>query len=59
MLARFLQRMIRKHKEFLLAQVLEVQGLMQILMKNRNTASSSCPSCLRSWIGENRSGLGP
>ncbi len=37
MLARFLQRMIRKHKEFLLTQVLEVQGLMKLLMKHRNT----------------------
>ncbi len=37
MLRGFLQRVIRKHKEFLLAQVLEVQGLMQLLMKHRNT----------------------
>ncbi len=29
--------MIRKHRGFLLAEVLEVQGLMQLLMKHRNT----------------------
>ena len=37
MVARFLRRLIQKNRAFLLAQVLEVKGLMQLLMKNRNT----------------------
>ncbi|HSD51209.1 MAG TPA: hypothetical protein VLG48_07345 [Candidatus Methylomirabilis sp.] len=37
MVARLLRRLIQKNRAFLLAQVLEVKGLMQLLMKSRNT----------------------
>lgn len=37
MVARLLKRLIQKNRAFILAQVLEVKGLMQLLMKNRNT----------------------
>lgn len=37
MVARLLKRLIQKNRAFILAQVLEVRGLMQLLMKNRNT----------------------
>ena len=37
MLARLLKRLVRKNKEFILLQALEVKGLMQLLMKHRNT----------------------
>jgi len=37
MIKRFLKGLIAKNKEFILSQVLAVKGLMQLLMKNRNT----------------------
>lgn len=37
MVVRLLKRLIQKNRAFLLAQVLDVKGLMQLLMKNRNT----------------------
>ena len=37
MFARYLKRLIGKNREFILAEVLAVKGLMQLLMKNRNT----------------------
>lgn len=37
MVAPLFKRVIQKNREFLLAQVLEVKGLMRLLMKNRNT----------------------
>jgi len=37
MVARLLKRLIQKNRAFILAQVIEVKGLMQLLMKNRNT----------------------
>jgi hypothetical protein len=37
MLARFLKKLISKNRAFILAEVLAVKGLMQLLMKNRNT----------------------
>lgn len=40
MVARFLKRLIQKNRAFLLAQVLDVKGLMQLLMKNRNTGET-------------------
>jgi hypothetical protein len=37
MVARLLKRLIQKNRAFILAQAIEVKGLMQLLMKNRNT----------------------
>ena len=37
MIARLLKRLIQKNRAFILAQVLGIKGLMQLLMKNRNT----------------------
>ncbi len=34
---RYFKGLLIRNKEFLLGQVLAVQGLMQVLMKNRNT----------------------
>jgi hypothetical protein len=47
MLARFLKRLIQRHRAFILAQVLDVKGLMQLLMKNRNTGEKWTPEELR------------
>jgi hypothetical protein len=37
MVRQHFKRLISKHREFLLEEVLAVKGLMQVLMKNRNT----------------------
>jgi hypothetical protein len=37
MIIRYFKGLLTKNKAFLLGQVLAVQGLMQLLMKNRNT----------------------
>ena len=37
MIKGLLMRLIARNKEFILSQVLAVKGLMQLLMKNRNT----------------------
>ena len=37
MIKRYFKRLLMKNKEFILSQVLAVRGLMQLLMKNRNT----------------------
>ena len=47
MVARLLKRLIQKNRAFLLAQVLEVKGLMQLLMKNRNTGEKWTQAELR------------
>jgi len=43
MVAGFLKRLIQKNRAFILARVLEVKGLMQLLMKNRNTGEKWTP----------------
>jgi hypothetical protein len=47
MVARLLRRLIQKNRAFLLSQVLDVKGLMQLLMKNRNTGEKWSPEELR------------
>jgi hypothetical protein len=37
MITGFIKRLIIKNREFILQEVLSVKGLMQLLMKNRNT----------------------
>ncbi|MDH5202744.1 MAG: LETM1 domain-containing protein [Nitrospirota bacterium] len=37
MIIEYFKRLFIKNKEFILNEVLEVKGLMQLLMKNRNT----------------------
>jgi cob(I)alamin adenosyltransferase len=37
MVKRYFKRLLMKSKDFILSQVLAVRGLMQLLMKNRNT----------------------
>ncbi|MFZ5996432.1 MAG: hypothetical protein ACOYW7_02970 [Nitrospirota bacterium] len=37
MLVNYFKRLIAKNRAFILEQVLETKGLMQLLMKNRNT----------------------
>lgn len=37
MIRRYFKRLLSKNKQFLLEQVLAIKGLMQLLMKNRNT----------------------
>jgi LETM1-like protein len=37
MIKSYLARQIRNNREFILREVLAVKGLMQLLMKNRNT----------------------
>lgn len=37
MIINYLKRLITKNKEFILKEVLEIKGLMQLLMKYRNT----------------------
>lgn len=43
MVAGFLKGLIQKNRGFILARVLEVKGLMQLLMKNRNTGEKWTP----------------
>jgi len=47
MVARFFTRLIQKNRAFILAQVLDVKGLMQLLMKNRNTGETWTPEEVR------------
>ena len=37
MIKRYFKKLLLKNKDFILSQVLAVKGLMQLLMKNRNT----------------------
>jgi len=37
MLLNYIKRLIASNREFILKEVLEVKGLMQLLMKHRNT----------------------
>ncbi len=37
MISKLIKRIFLRHKPFILEQVLSVKGLMQLLMKNRNT----------------------
>jgi len=37
MVKRYFKKLLMKNKDFILSQVLAVKGLMQLLMKNRNT----------------------
>ena len=37
MIKRYFKKLLMKNKDFMLSQVLAVKGLMQLLMKNRNT----------------------
>jgi len=37
MLLRYFKKLLIKNKEFILSEVLEIKGLMQLLMKHRNT----------------------
>ena len=37
MLKKYLKKLIAKNKDFILEEVLAVEGLMQLLMKQRNT----------------------
>jgi len=39
--------LIQKNRAFILAQVLDVKGLMQLLMKNRNTGETWTPEEVR------------
>jgi hypothetical protein len=43
MVGAFLKGLIQKNRAFILARVLEVKGLMQLLMKNRNTGEKWTP----------------
>lgn len=49
MLLNYFKRLIIKNKELILEQVLAVKGLMQLLMKQRNTGQK--------WTNEEKKGI--
>jgi len=46
MILRYFKRLIIKNREFILNEVLEIKGLMQLLMKERNSGEK--------WTGEEK-----